>query len=235
MLDQSTIYQIPRHVERLLKSLGTNQTKFRVLKLLIIECGLECGFIGGCCFNGDGVENAYNVSWTSFIDRRLLENFTFLKPQDEDEEEILKFKFALAPLNEISLHCLESGNLIILTAVHSSLTGESVHSTRSLALPVNRYIVSKKLNFSNLPANFRNLRELSTKVKNALFLPLRNDIYSESACKSPYPSLHGLSFDCLSLIFRYLERKDVVSLSASCKNIREIAVPYLLRNKSKKD
>lgn len=219
--------------------MGRNSTKFEVTQALICALGLEVGFIGDWCFCDGLVENAYNLSWSSFIDRRLLEDFTVLKPKqdnDDDTHEILNFKFSLAPQNQISMYCLESGDLMILSAAHSSFSGESVmNSTRSLALPMNRYIVTKKLNFSNLPASFRNIRELSVKVKNELFLPLRNDIFSESACKLPYPSLQGIPDECLSLIFCYLKSKDVVSLSLTCKNLHEISAPYLLRNKSKKD
>jgi hypothetical protein len=212
----------------LLQSLGKNATKCQVIQALVVALNLECGFIGDWCFC-DGIENAYNISWTSLTDRRIMKNFAILRTtaQDDDAAQILKFKFALAPQNEISLICLESGDLIIMTAIRSSLDGNSVNSTRSLAIVTSRYFVTKKLNSSNVSASFRNLRELSIKVKNELFLPLRNDIFCESSCKSLYPSLNGLPEDCLLLIFRYLKSKDIVNLSLSCKNIRETSVPYL--------
>lgn len=220
----------------MLQCLGKNASKFQVVQALTIALGLESGFIGDWCFC-DGVENAYNISWTSFIDRRLLENFSTLKPakdrDDEDTHQILRFKFSLAPQNEIIFHCLESGDLLIFSVVHSLFPDSSITSTRSLAISMNRYFVTSKLNPVNFPNCFRNLRELSVKVKNELFLPIRNDIFSKSSCKSIYPSLHGIPDDCILLIFKYLKLKDVISLGKSCKSIHEKSVPYLLSQRLK--
>lgn len=228
-ISQSTIQHLPTHVQKLLKSLNRSASKFEVFQALIIAIGCEVAFIGDWCYC-DGIQNAYNVSWTNLLDRRLLQNFTI-----HNSDEILKFKFIFAPQTEITLFLIEAGDLMIISAVPKT-SDNSIISTRSLAFSFSRYLVTKSLNFSCLPANFRNLNEFSNKLKNEMFLPIRNDIYSDTNCKFSYPSLHGIPEDCVLMILRYLkQKKDIKSVALTCKSLKETAIPFLLRNKSKTD
>lgn len=238
-IDQSTLFHIPNHLRSLItQQLGTKSpTQIDLMNAIVIASGLETGFIGDWCFNGDAedVLTSYQLSWSYSFDRRLLIDFAKNAPDSGTDEPLktFKFKFSLNPEHEILVHSIEGGDMLLLS---SRLVDNSiVTSTRSLAFPLSRYVVHKKPNLMNLPADFRNLRELSIKLKNEIFLPMRNNIFCKTLCKRPYPSLHGITETVLLMLFRYLKRKDVVSLSMTCKSIRETAVPFLLRNKSKKD
>jgi hypothetical protein len=216
--------------------MGKNPTQYEVMNCCLISCALETGFLGAwCCCDESDVEDAlkaYQLSWSYAFDRRLIMDYASMPPQNDDTHKCFKFKFSLKPDAEILVNSWEAGDMIIVTAhlVDSSI----MKSTYSLALVMSRYVIHKKLNSANPAASFRNLNELSIKLKNEIFLPLRNNIFCESSCKTPYPSLHGVPENILLMIFRYTP-KDVAALSLTCKDIRQIAVPYLLRNKSKKD
>lgn len=233
LIDQSGS-AIPNWLVKLLKSFN-NPSKFQIMELLVVSCAVETGFLP---YDGDGKifrnkNAAYNFSWSSFIDRRIFDDFAScgnLLLQNEDIE-MIKLKFLLEePNSDISLSCFESGDLIVLSVNRVVPVETPVVPTRSLALSMSRYIVTNKLN----PASFRNLRELSKKVKENLFLPIRDEIFTLSSCTLLYPSLSGISDDCLLSVLKYLKLKDIIRLSITCKSIRNIAYPFLLRNKSKK-
>jgi hypothetical protein len=198
---------------------------------LVVASGLETGFVGDWCCNGDteDILRAYETSWSYSFDRRLVLDFAQMPPTDLNELHIIfKFKFTLS-LDDVTVHCFVSDDLITLVA---QLTGKSViTSARSLALPVSRYVISHKMNLNNLPANFRNLRELAIKLKNEIFLPLRNEIFSVSTCKSPYPSFHGLPADVIMMILPHLKLKDVASVALVCHDLKAAVDPFLKRNK----
>lgn len=236
MIDQSSSLAIPNYLIKLLKSFR-NPSKFQIMELLVLSCAIETGFLCegdgyGCFINKPA---AYNVSWSNFTDRRIFDDFTNCKLLlQNDDIETIKLKFCLEESNsEISLSCFESGDLIVSSVNRLVPRGYPVASTRSVALSMNRYIVTKKLNASS-PSSFRNLRELSVKVKEKLFLPIRDEIFTHSSCTLLYPALSGISDDCLLLMLEFLTLKDVIRLSSTCKSIRKIAYPFLLRNKFKK-
>lgn len=225
-LDQSTLHQVPNHLRKLIVGGFANRspTKLDLMNAFVVASGLETGFIGDwCCCEGiEAALSAYQLNWCYSFDRRLLMDFAIMKPQDQPET--FKFKFILKPDREILVHCFESGDLLVLSA---QLVGISViTSTKSLALPISRYVVRNKLDFTNLPAGFRNLQELSIKLKNHIFLSLRYNIFQESACEWPYPSLHGVPDIVLHKILKYLNKKDVASLSTACKSMNQTIVQF---------
>lgn len=237
-IDQSTLYQIPNHLRALIsRKFGTKPpTQIDLMNALVIAVGLETGFIGDWCC-GEDVEDvlkSYQLKWCYSFDRQLLVDFAQNAPDSGNDEPIktFKFKFSLRPENEILVHSVEGGDMLLLSS--RCIDNSTVTSTRSLALPISRYIVHKKPNLANLPADFRNLRELSIKIKNEIFLPMRNNICYESSSNGPNPSLSGMPGPVLWMLFRYMTRKDVVSLSTTCKSLHSHAIEHLLRNKSKK-
>lgn len=230
-LDQSTLLQIPSHLKKLINDLRSKSpTQFDVMNTAIVACALETGFIGDwcCCEDVDGALKGYMLNWSYSFDRRFIIDFAKMSPTLP-----FRFRFSLKHDAEIIVQSLDLGDSILITVY--LIDNYVMTPARSLTLPMSRYVVNKKLNLKNLPGNFRNLRELSIKLKNEIFLPHRNDIYCVSSCKVPYPSLPGLPETLLLMLFRYLKPKDIASLSTTCKSIRDISVPFLLRNKSKKD
>lgn len=220
-LDQSTLHRIPNHVEKLILGFGERSpTKIDLMNAFVIASGLETGFIGDWCCdaNIEATLSAYQINWSYMYDRRLLMDFAIMKP--ESQPETFKFKFILKPEIEILVHCFESGDLMVISA--RLVDNSVINSTKTLAIPLSRYIIRHKFDFKNLP--FRNLQELSINLKNEIFLPLRNNIFQETKSEwlGLYPSLHGINFDLHRLIIRYLNKKDIASLSATCKMFNQI-------------
>lgn len=220
-LDQSTLKNIPNHLRSLISHLGKrNPTQTDLMNALVIASGLETGFIGAWCCGGDieDVLKAYVLNQCYSFDRRLLQDFAKMPTQDNDDPlNTFRFKLSLDPVQEILVHSFESGDLLLLTA---HLIGNSVMtSTRTVPLSISRYIVHKRPSLKDLPKAFRNLRELSIKLKNELFLPFRNDTLYDSSL--PYPALPGMPEEILQIeICKYLTPKDCYALASTCKFIR---------------
>lgn len=222
-LDQSTIKNIPNHLQKLIACGFGNRlpNKIDLMNAFVVASGLETGFIGDwCCKDIEAELSAYQLNWCYSFDHRMLNNFAIMIPQDQPET--FKFKFSLLLDKEIIVHCFETGDLFVLSA--QLVDNSKITSTKSLALPISRYIVRNKVDFNNLPNGFRNLQELSIKLKNQIFLPLRNDIYQESACQWPYPSLHGVPNVIIHKIIKHLNKKDIASLSLTSKIINQTIV-----------
>lgn len=205
-------------------------TQIEAMNLLIVNFALETGFI---LTDWDDDLDKYNLHWSYSFDRKMLEDFARLPARiDFDEDMTLTFKLSLKPERQICVSTAICGDLFMISAylIESSV----MISTRSVIVPASRYVITRKLNISNLAINFCHLRELSIKVKDEIFLPLRSNIFIESSLTMPNPSLQGLSDDCLLHILPYLVKKDVFSLSRTCKSCCSVAIPYLHRNKSKK-
>ncbi|CRK86218.1 CLUMA_CG000125, isoform A [Clunio marinus] len=224
-LDQSTLQIIPSHLRKLLIQLkGATPTQYNVMNCLVVALALETGFIGDWCYCDDVLKN-YALNWSYSFDRRLILDVANL-PIDfsnNNTSKILKFKFSISPNNEIVVLSVDSGDLLILSAYLND--NRTLKSTSCLALPVSRYVI-KAINLNNLPSIFRNLKELSIMLKNNLFLPLRNKIYSELTLKFPNPSLVGTSEFILPIIIRYLNKKDLVALGSTCKTIHNVISFY---------
>lgn len=206
------------------------------MNAIVIASGLETGFIGDwCCSDIEDVLKSYQLSGSNYsFDQRLVKDFAIAPDFGADEPlKTFKFRFSFSPENEILVHSFDSGDMLLLNACF--IDNSAVTLTHSIALPVSRYVVNRKINTANLPAGFRNLKELSMKLKNSIFLPMRNNIFSDSLFKWPYPSLHGIPETILLTILRYLKRKDIVALTTTCRFIHEPASRYLIRNKSKKN
>lgn len=210
--------------------MGKDPTQNDVMNGIVVAIALEVGFLGDWCFSDEDGDaemqmSAYQLKSQYSFDRRLLEDYAKY-PQQSNSHKCFKFKFSLHPKTEILVNTLDAGDLLLIAAhlIDNSVTV----STYSIALPISRYIINRKLN-SDLPSNFRNLRELSIKVKNQVFLPLRNNIL----VNTHHPSLDGIGSVLLSIL-EYLKPKDVAALSATCKCLHSHASAYLAHNKLKK-
>ena len=233
-IDVATLHQIPLHLTKFIRTIGKIPTQEELLKSLLLSLALECGFIGEWCCEDDEDLKKYNLSWNYSFDRQLLVDFATFPQNNDDDHQLLMLKFGFRPQIKIVVHCLGSGDLLLVSAYNFEMSEDSsMTSTVSSALLISRYIPNRRLNKENLPSNFRNLNELSINVKNQIFLPLRNNIYTQSPYKSVYPSLNGIPEEALLKIFSYIKLKDVVALSCCSKAIN-LACLSFFRNKSKK-
>lgn len=107
----------------------------------------------------------------------------------------------------------------------------------SIILPVNEFInlINTTECFENIQQNpqnyFRNVRELSEKVKQNLIAPLRNIVMYASAY--PNAALHGMPQEILWNLFSYL-RHDLQMLqkiSQTCVYLRNITITFLNESK----
>lgn len=226
-LDQSTLHQIPTHLARLLRQVEKSPTRNAMLNSLVVATGLETGFIGDWCCNDDTEDmlSAYTMNWNYSFDRNLVLDYARMPSIDYSEPHlILKFKLSLSLQHTVAVQSFIVDDLFMLVShlVDNSVIG----STKSLAFPMSRYVVTQKMNSHKLPLNFRNLRELSINLKNQIFLPLRNQIFSMSFCITPYPSLHGLPAEVILLILKYLKANDVAALATTCQALNAAVTSF---------
>lgn len=196
--------------------------------------GYETGFIGDWIID-DLTHLSFN--WCYAFDKRIFDYFTLPNNFTSDTAAPIKFKFCLDPERKIVLNLIESGDLAILTVYEEFRNLESSHqnctlNSRSLAIPLSRYIPFKNLGRDNIAASFRNLKELSIKIKENLFLPLRNEIYQVNAL-SPTPSINGLPECILFKIFKYLKRKDVLNLKCISRSQYHVYKAFVHNKKRK--
>lgn len=232
-LAESSIRELPRHTCKLLNYLlrtHPNHTQYDLFNALLLSCASEVGFIGD--WNSISLD-AYCLNTRYSVERNLIEDVATWPPayQFTNAYNRFKFRFCHKMDREVMVYSLDSGEMILLTGQLIDNSIIQVGSSTTVSLP--RFVPYKHLNLNSLPASFRNLRELSMKLKNQLFLPLRNEIFSEMNCTSP--SLAGIDEDMIRVILKKLKRKDIISLASTCKTIRLVCIPYLMHNKTKKD
>lgn len=235
-LDQSTSTEIPYHLHSCLSSLKDRRgfcTQFNAMLSLVISTALECGFIGD--WNRGESLSQYVMNWSYSFDRNILIDLSNIPKDlvDDGVDEVqIRLSYTLSRRFLIRLDILKSADLIIIVARHCN-ENSTIKSTKSVAISVSRYVIRNRLSEDCYASSFQNLKELSIKLKNEIFLPLRDEIYTFLDCKMLYPSLLGIPDDILLLIFkRYLKTKDICSLSLCCRSLHKISSPYL-RNKSK--
>lgn len=217
-----------------MNQVAKSPTQIEAMNVLIAVLSLETGFIGAWFTDSVVDSDAYKLNWSYSFDLKMLEDFAKLPEQLQtclDDDTIFKFKLMMLADRVIEVQTSSCGDLFLINA--RLIENTVITANHTLALPTSRYIINRKLNALNLPANFRFLRELSIKVKNEIFLPLRNNIFLETCLTVPYPSLQSLGDYCLLHIFRFLPKKDIANLSLTCKSLRVISLSYLNRNKSK--
>jgi hypothetical protein len=189
----------------------------------------EVGFVG------DWIEPPSHLSlnWCYAFDRRVFELCT-TAPQIGDNNELrLVFKFALDPERKVVLSSLLSGDIALLTVFElENIDRESLtRHSKSMAIPISRYVPFKKL-CENMPNSFRNLKELSIKLKDELLLAIRNEIYRDRY--SPTPCLTGMPDIIVIKIFKYLPRKaDVHNVRCSCRRLNDVYRAYVHNKKRK--
>lgn len=190
-------------------------TKFSLFTTsLILSIGLECGFSG---FADATFDYRFNSNFA--FDKYILENFAYLPNAYKSRSQIQKFtlKFINLPSWEILLVVMESGDFVLITA--SNFNGNcSNMDGYSLTLPLSRYV--PLVYPEKIEKSFRNLKELSIRVKNCIFLPLRNEIYSKIGCLNP--CLASLPEFVLKEILKYLSKRDIRSFSSVCRRFQEI-------------
>lgn len=205
MLDMSTLEEIPYNIQKMLSNSRT-KTPFEVLNVLVAHVATEAGFVNK---NTDTI--AYNYSWYYSFDRRIFED-DWIKPSQK-----MEVKFVMDQSCDFTIECHDMDDLALIVAYKNDQSSKLL-SCPSVVLPISRYIPFKKL-LNSLPSSFRKLNELSWKLKENVFFPLRNDIYAANQVTSPY--LNGMPFMILEKIHKYLKQTDRKNLRLTCKTQRQ--------------
>lgn len=205
----STIDAIPPHLHRALSD-SKNISLLEVMKVLVTHVALECGFVS----NNLSIHN-YSYTWFYSFDKMVFEDCTFKSLNSSQD---MAFMFVMdREQGGIIVKCHEVGDLVIVSAYEDN--SKNVIHCESLAIPVSRYIPFKKL-ITPLTSSFRNLKELSFKLKQNIFHPLRNKIYYRNQQTSPW--LNGMPEFILEKIHKLLSKKDRQNLRRVCKTQHQI-------------
>lgn len=236
-LDLATFDKIPQQLYILINDVCNsikNYTQFDVLNACVIYCAIESSFIGDWMTDID-LSN-YTLNWCSAFNRRILEQCTFpsynYNKNCNNNSLMLTFKFTLEQSRKIVLNSVDSGDIAIINVYEiKNLDKTQCIQTKSVAIPISRYIPYKKL-CDNLPNSFRNLPELSRILKEKLFLPIRNILYEDCAVL-PTPWINGLPECVLVKILKYLNKKDLHSLKCTCRKQYDICKAFASNKKRK--
>ncbi|KAG5677902.1 hypothetical protein PVAND_007618 [Polypedilum vanderplanki] len=225
-LDLATYHEIPRQLHHIITCINKS-SKFDVFNMFVMYAMYEIGFIG------DWIEqhllSHLSLNWCYSFDQRVFEFCTLPQQLKERNDYQLKltFKFALDPERQVVLYSHLSGDLVLLTVYeqesHNNL--QLGLNSKSLTVPISRYIPFNRLS-QNIPNSFRNLKELSIKLKDNLLLSLRNDIYNDNQ-SSAMPYINGLPSWIVIKIFKYLKKKDVYNLKCSCRKMNDVYKAFI--------
>ncbi|EAL41945.2 AGAP006814-PA [Anopheles gambiae str. PEST] len=174
--------------------------------VLIYVIALETGLIpkGGSlppsCRPGK-----HHTTYRSF-DRRLVNHFASRLPLDWFGTRAGPYRFELELVHEsatssnlsCTLVALSSGDLLIVNLLpfYGQKAGFSVTVPISFHVPA--------VNGNRLPLCYQNLSGLSVKLKNELFVPFRNHMYSKFVFTIS-PSLRGIPQELVARVMEYLD------------------------------
>ncbi|KAG4078737.1 hypothetical protein HA402_015327 [Bradysia odoriphaga] len=202
LLEDGTFDELPTHIHRALESLRKNRpSKMHILKVLVYIVSLESGFhtiddsepfnIASGCFNIDNIKK--NIGYVSDI--------------SQDDTVLIKLSLTESSTdNNYMLMTRDIGDALCITFSHQGQPGKSIY------LSASRYVLNAKL---MEPAKcLNNLKELSMKLKDFLFTPIRNRHFESN--NELFPSLNGLPPEVVWMIFNKLNVISLRNLSKTC-------------------
>lgn len=225
-VDNSTSVEIPKHLIKLFYSSNNNetggvrQTKNDVLASLIYVLGIECGFVTLSHSNLNDTRNMAK-SWASFHSI-FVNQFCDQLPKSYRCDNINGYETQLILYQLSNKVCLfiarEIGDGLCIT-VHVTLSNGE-HFCRSLYLSTGRYILRTQMNKSTLIKCFKNLYELSFRVKNYIFMPIRMALLTDelvsNECHGVFAGLLGLPNELLLKVFNMLTFEDRKNIRKTC-------------------
>ncbi|XP_055625617.1 uncharacterized protein LOC129768175 [Toxorhynchites rutilus septentrionalis] len=219
LVEDSTKSQLSKYLARLLQHFTQRYqheveiSSFDLLFMVIYCLALETGFIP----EGHVLEDAQGVLRPGF-DRRLMHIFSAIVPSNLYDRVNRSYRLDVY-LPGIEDNCalvgIKSGDFLCLTF---TILQRSDMLSQSILLPVSRYIPI--INFQKLNISCQNLKDLSCRVKNNIFIPIR-DALCQASSPSLYPSLIELPDEVLViLLVKYLDRRSIMRLGASCSRLK---------------
>lgn len=225
-MDNSTSVEMPKHLIKLLYSAniisgGARQTKTDVLASLVYVLGIECGFVTVSHSNLN-YTNYIAKSWASF-DCMFAKQFCDQLPKFYRCESINGYETQLI-LYQLSHKIIlfiarEIGDGLCITVNVTLSNGENF--CRSLYLSTGRYVLKTQLKHESLSAKcFQNFNELSLRVKDVIFMPVRMALLADELVSYEYrgvfSGLLGLPNELLIKIYRMLAFEEKKHFGQSC-------------------
>lgn len=214
LLEDGTFNELPTHIHRTFESLRNNRpSKMHILRALVYIVSLESGFhTVDRSELFDNKSGCFNIS-------NVRKNIKFVNEIPQDETVLMKLALTdSATDNNYKLLTREIGDALCITFSYGSHPGKSAY------LSASRYVLNATL--KEPPKCFNNLKELSFKLKEFIFTPVRN-VALESNTES-FPSLIGLPSEVVWMVFNKLSKLSLQNLSRTCmqmnseiKNYRE--------------
>lgn len=202
LLEDGTFNELPTHIHRAFVSLRNNRpSKLHILRALVYIVSLESGF-----HKVDRTE-IFNNKSGCFNIANVKKNIEFVSEMSQDETVLIKLALTATDTdNNYKLLTREIGDALCITFSYGNNPGKSVYVSAS------RYVLNATLN--DPPKCFNNLKELSFKLKEFIFAPIRN--YSLERNNESFPSLIGLPAEVVWMIFNKLNKRSLQNLSRTC-------------------
>lgn len=207
LLEDGTFNQLPTHIHRSFELVRNNRpSKMHILRALVYIVSLESGF-----HTVDRTEPFNNKSGCFNIEN-VKKNINFVSEISQDETVLIKLALTDSDTdNSYKLMTREIGDALIITFSYGN------HSGKSYYLSASRYVLTATL--KDPPKCFYNLKELSFKLKENIFTPVRN--YSLESNNESFPSLIGLPSEVVWMIFNKINKRSLQSLSITCMQMND--------------
>ncbi|XP_053689800.1 protein nutcracker [Sabethes cyaneus] len=228
LVEDSTKSQLSFYLDRLLQRFihqcpdKLEISQFDILLMAMYCISLETGFIPWGHRVVEEDQQTFRARYPSF-DRRVLFTFSTLVPSNFYNRTSRSYRLNLylqGSEHQCVLVGIRSGDFLCTTF---SVPKRIDVSGRSILLPVARYV--PVVNLPKLNLSCQNLKELSAKLKNNIFLPIRDELCIDAKIIM-YPSLNGLPDEVVAILLQYLDKKAALRVAASCSRLRTLALHY---------
>ncbi len=202
LLEDGTFSALPTHIHQAFKSLQNKRpNKMHILRVLVYIVSLESGF-----HTVDRTE-PFDYKSGCFNIENVKKNIRFINEISQEETVLIKLSLTESTTdNNYKLLTREIGDALCITLSNGNQPGKSIY------LSASRYVLNATL---KEPAKcFNNLKELSFKLKELIFTPIRNRSL-ESNTES-FPSLIGLPSEVVWMIFKKSNKESLQNLSKTC-------------------
>lgn len=204
LLEDGTFDALPIHIHRAFEALRLKRpSKMHILRALVFIVSLESGF-----HTLEKVEN-FDHKIGCFNKVNVEKNIKFVSQISQDETVLIKLDLTESVTeNAYKLLTREIGDALCITFSYQNQPGKSIY------LSASRYVLNATL--KEPTKCFNNLKELSFKLKEFIFTPIRN--YTLASCNKSgaFADIIGLPSEVVWLVFRKLDMTSLRNLATTC-------------------
>ncbi|XP_069676395.1 F-box only protein 7 [Periplaneta americana] len=233
LVEESTPEQLPRKLEVLISSLAEDEARrsdldlsHDLLVVVLYRLMRESGFTPLCTSPMDCEDDKKKVDWEQeFNPRQLNSSLSLPCNWRRQYGSLYQINFVLNPVvkeYQFRLLVVPSGDFLIVNIIVDSGVGGCVVPARSICFSIWDYIANPRAQTAAL--KFRGLRGLSMLFKNELTSPVRSAVLTYEGVMNP--SLQGVPDEIKLKILKFLDAKDVISVSCTCKSLYQLGRDY---------